>query len=209
MKVLIADDHSIVREGVKQVLESMPSVSWIDEAGEGFETLTKVKSCNYDFVVLDLSMPGISGMEILQRIKDLGLNQKVLVLSFHPQEQYARRAFNLGASGYLSKNCNFSEIKEAMMKISDGGRYISSCFAEKLAFGDDNSQDCLLHEKLSDREFQVMIMLAQGETVTAISKKLFVSDKTVSTYRSRILHKLNLDSNSALTGYALRNGLIE
>jgi len=154
-------------------------------------------------------MPGISGMEILQRIKDLSLNQKVLVLSFHPQEQYAQRAFNLGASGYLSKNCNFSEIREAMMKISGGGRYVSSCFAEKLAFGEDNETSHFPHEKLSDREFQVMIMLAEGRTVTSISKQLYVSDKTVSTYRARILSKMNLDSNSALTAYALRNNLIE
>jgi two-component system invasion response regulator UvrY len=209
MKVLIADDHSIVREGLKQYVKTLDEVSSIDEAVEGNEAWTKIKDGNYDLVILDVSMPGMSGLDVLQKIKEKKLQTRVLILSVHPQEQYAIHAFKMGASGYLSKDSAFEELTLAIKKIASGGRYVASAFAEKLAFNDYDSDIYKLHEKLSEREFQVMVMLAKGKSVTEIGKEIFISDKTVSTYRARILEKMGLKKNAELTMYAIKNNLIE
>lgn len=209
MKILIADDHAIVREGVKQIVRGLPEVALIDEAANGNEAMLKIKEVNYDLVILDLSMPGMSGFDILQKIQDKHLISKVLILSFHPQEQYAMRAFNLGASGYLSKDSAFEELAAAIRKIAAGGKYISAAIAEKVFFSDRLLVQQNLHDSLSDREFQVMILLAKGSSVTEIAKEVFISDKTVSTYRSRIMEKMGMKKNADLTLYAIRNGLIE
>ena len=209
MKILIADDHSIVREGLKQYVKTLDEVKLIDEAVDGNEAWTKIKDGSYDLVILDVSMPGLSGLEVLQKIKERNLQTRVLILSVHPQEQYAIHAFKMGASGYLSKDSAFEELTLAIKKIASGGRYIASAFAEKLAFNGFDSDTRKLHEKLSEREFQVMVMLAKGKSVTEISKEIFISDKTVSTYRTRILEKMGMKKNAELTMYAIKNNLIE
>ena len=191
MKILIADDHAIVREGVKQIVRTLPEVSQIDEACDGQEALTKMTKVEYDLVILDISMPEISGLDLLQRLKNRGNKARVLMLSFYPQEQYAVRAFKLGASGYLSKDSAFEELTMAIRKIAAGGKYVSAAFAEKLLFEEINPNLNTLHESLSEREFQVMIMLAKGISVTEIAAAIFLSDKTVATYRARIMEKCN------------------
>jgi two-component system, NarL family, invasion response regulator UvrY len=208
MKVLIADDHSIVREGLKQYVKVLDEVKLIDEASEGNEAWTKIKDGGYDLVILDVSMPGMSGLDVLQKIKDRNLPTHVLILSVHPQEQYAYHAFKLGASGYLTKDSAAEELTLAIRNIISGGKYIASSFAEKLAFSGFEKSDIMPHEKLSEREFQVMVMLAKGKSVTEISKEIFISGKTVSTYRIRILVKMGLKKNAELTIYAIKNNLI-
>jgi len=209
MKILIADDHSIVREGLKQYVKTLDKVSLIDEAVDGNEAWTKIKDGDYDLVILDVSMPGMSGLDVLRNIKERNLKTRVLILSVHPQEQYAIHAFKMGASGYLSKDSAFEELTLAIKKIASGGRYVASAFAEKLAFNGYDSDTRKLHEKLSEREFQVMVMLAKGKSVTEIAKEIFISDKTVSTYRARILEKMGMKKNADLTLYAIKNNLIE
>ena len=209
MKILIADDHSIVREGLKQYVKTLDEVKLIDEAVDGNEAWAKIKDGSYDLVILDVSMPGMSGLDVLRNIKERNLQTRVLILSVHPQEQYAIHAFKLGASGYLSKDSAFEELTLAIKKIASGGRYIASAFAEKLAFNGYDSGTRTLHEKLSEREFQVMVMLAKGKSVTEIAKEIFISDKTVSTYRARILEKMGMKKNAELTMYAIKNNLIE
>lgn len=209
MKVLIADDHSIVREGLKQYIKTLDEVKLIDEAVDGNETWAKIKDGNYDLVILDVSMPGLSGLDVLQKIKEKNLKTPVLMLSVHPQEQYAIHAFKMGALGYISKDSAFEELTLAIKKIASGGRYIGNAFAEKLAFNGNDSEAHALHEKLSEREFQVMVMLARGKSVTEISKELYISDKTVSTYRTRILEKMRMKKNAEMTIYAIKNNLIE
>jgi len=209
MKILIADDHSIVREGLKQYVKTLDDVSLIDEAANGNEAWTKIKDGSFDLVILDVSMPGISGLDVLRNIKERKLQTRVLILSVHPQEQYAIHAFKMGASGYLSKDSAFEELTLAIRKIASGGRYIASAFAEKLAFNGFDSDTHKIHEKLSEREFQIMVMLAKGKSVTEISKEIFISGKTVSTYRGRILEKMGMKKNAELTMYAIKNNLIE
>lgn len=209
MKILIADDHSVVREGLKQLVKTLDEVKLIDEAIDGNEAWSKIKDKNYDLVILDVSMPGISGLEVLQKIKERNLKTPVLILSVYPQEQYAIHAFKMGALGYISKDSAFEELTLAIKKIVSGGRYVGSAFAEKFAFNVYDPDSLPLHEKLSDREFQVMIMLAKGKSVTEISKEIYISDKTVSTYRIRILEKMGMKKNAELTIYAIKNNLIE
>lgn len=209
MKILIADDHTVVRQGLKQILQSLNTVTTIEEAKDGHEALEKIKSEQFDFVILDISMPGLSGLDILQTLKNIGIKRNILILSVYPQEQYAIRALRMGASGYLSKESAFEELELAIRKISLGQKYISSVIAEKLAFNDVDQAGTPLHERLSEREFQVMCMLAQGISVTEIGKKLFISDKTVSTHRIRLLVKMGMKKNAELTLYAIKNRLIE
>lgn len=209
MKILIADDHAIVREGVKQIVRGLPEVTLIEEVSEGNEAFAKICSTAYDVVILDISMPGMSGLDVLQRMKDRNIQARVLMFSFYPQEQYAIRAFKLGASGYLSKDSAFDELATAIRKIAGGGRYVSAALAERLLFQDIDPAGRLPHEALSEREFQIMIQLAQGHSVTEIAHALFLSDKTISTYRARLLEKMGLRTNADLTMYALKNKLIE
>ncbi|HET9571403.1 MAG TPA: response regulator transcription factor [Bacteroidales bacterium] len=209
MKVLIADDHAIVREGVKQIVKTLPEVKLIEEVSDGIQAFAKICETNYDIVILDISMPGMTGLDVLQRMKDRDIKTKVLIFSFYPQEQYAIRAFKLGASGYLSKDSAFEELAMAIRKINAGGKYISVALAEKLIFQDAGMEGKLPHETLSEREFQIMIQLAKGRSVTDIAHTLFISDKTVSTYKMRVLEKMNMKTNADLTMYAIKNNLIE
>jgi two-component system, NarL family, invasion response regulator UvrY len=209
MKILIADDHAIVREGVKQIVKTLPEISLIDEVCDGNEAFSKICEIKYDLVILDISMPGMSGLDVLQRMKDKSLKTKVLIFSLYPQEQYAIRAFKLGASGYLSKDSAYEELALAIRKIASGGRYVSAILAERILFHETELDGKLPHELLSEREFQVLIMLAKGKSVLEIANDIFISDKTVSTYRTRIMEKMHLKKNADLTMYALKNNLIE
>ncbi len=209
MTVLIADDHAIVREGLKQIIAKTDANSFIDEAENGLETFDKIEKNKYDLVIMDISMPGKSGLDILQSMKDKNLNARILVLSIHPQEQYAIRALKLGASGYLCKNSIYEELAIAINTILAGERYISQALTEKIIFDKKTGLSKSPHEKLSPREFQIMCMLAKGKSVKEIAAELFISDKTVSTHRMRLLEKMGLKNNAELINYAIRHELIE
>jgi two-component system, NarL family, invasion response regulator UvrY len=209
MKVLIADDHVIVREGIKKLLHNFAVNTLIDEAKNGVEALEKIKNTQYDLVILDISMPRISGLDVLQKLITLNINCRALMLSFHPQEQYAIRAFKLGASGYVSKGSGYEELKQAIQKVVDGGFYAPPELAEKILFGVNNTEKQFPHENLSEREFQVMLLLAKGNTVTTIADMLYLSVNTISTYRSRIKEKMGLKNNCDFTMYAYKHSLIE
>ena len=208
LRILIADDHSVVRKGLRQILLDEFPTAKIEEVPDAEELIKKVMSDKWDVVVSDLSMPGRSGLDALQQIKLSFPQLPVLILSIHPEEQYALRALKSGASGYLSKDTAPDELVKAVQKVLLGKKYISQSIAEKLA--DNFSSDSALHphESLSDREFDVMKLLANGKSVSEIAEMLSLSVTTVSTYRARVMVKMNLKSNSDLTKYALENKLI-
>jgi two-component system invasion response regulator UvrY len=208
IRILIADDHPIVREGYKKILSDTPDMIVADEAENGQEVLNYIRKKNYDLILLDISMPGRSGLEILKELKNEKPRLPVLILSIYPEEQYAVRAFRAGASGYLTKASAPNELISAIRKISQGGRYISSSLAEKLTYYLDEDAERPLHETLSDREYQVMLMIASGKTVSEIAVELFLSVKTISTYRSHILEKMKMKNNAEITLYAVRNKLV-
>ena len=208
IRILIADDHPIVREGYKKILSDTPDMIVADEAENGQEVLNYIRKKNYDLILLDISMPGRSGLEILKELKNERPRLPVLILSIYPEEQYAVRAFRAGASGYLTKASAPNELISAIRKISQGGRYISASLAEQLTYYLDADADKPLHETLSDREYQVMLMIASGKTVSEIAGELFLSVKTISTYRSHILEKMKMKNNAEITLYAVRNKLV-
>jgi DNA-binding NarL/FixJ family response regulator len=207
-KILIADDHAIVREGLKQIISETSDMTVADEAIDGHEVLNKALRNDYDVVVLDITMPGINGLDVLKQIKAQKPKLPILVLSVHPEEQYAVRILRAGASGYLTKESAPDELIAAIRKAYDGGKYVSSSLAEKLAFDLEVEREKPLHETLSDREYQVMINIAQGKKVKDIAEELFLSEKTISTYRSRILEKMGMEKNEELVRYAINNHLI-
>ena len=209
IKILIADDHPVVRKGLKEIIEKTPSMMVSDEASNGQETLEKVRKSDFDIVLLDISMPGRSGLEILKELKSEKPELSVLILSMHPEEQYAVRVLKAGASGYLTKESAPDELIAAIKKASIGRKYVSSSLAEKLALYLEIDDERPLHETLSDREYEVMCMIASGKTITEIARELFLSIKTISTYRSRILEKMGMKSNAELTHYALKHELVE
>lgn len=208
LRILIADDHAIVRYGLKQIIADIPDSALIDEASNGAEVLKKTGKNTYDVVILDISMPGQSGLDILKVIKAEKPDLHVLMLSMHPEEQYAIRALRAGASGYLTKESAPEELVSAIRKVSQGRKYVTASLAEKLAFDLEAGAEKLPHEHLSDREFQVLCLIASGKTVKEISEEIFLSIKTVSTYRTRILEKMNMRTNAELTHYAIKNTLI-
>ncbi len=208
IRILVADDHTVVREGVRQILSGQDDMIVEDEAENGQETLEKVMNGSFDVVLLDISMPGRSGLEILEDIINLNPRLPVLILSMHPEEQYAVRALRAGASGYLTKASASDELIGAIRKVSRGGKYVTASLAEKLARELDNRTDKQRHEKLSNREYQVMLMLASGKSVSEIGDELCLSVKTVSTYRSRIMEKMGLKKNAELTFYAMKHNLL-
>ena len=209
MRVLIADDHAVFRRGLKETIaEAFPKVTF-GEANSASEVLDGVRLHNWDIVILDISMPGRSGLDILDDLKRLRPALPILLLSMHPEEQYARRALKAGASGYLTKESVPEELKLAVRKIAGGGRYVSATLAEKLAHDLRRGADLPVHELLSDREFQVLRMIASGKTVTGIADEMGVSVKTVSTYRWRILEKTGLKTTAELIRYALQSQLVD
>ncbi len=207
VRVLIADDHAIVRKGLQQIVkEQAPSIE-VDEAVDGAEVLEKVHAGKCDVLVLDLSMPGRSGLDILHEVRHLRPELPVLILSMHPEEQYAVRVLKAGAAGYLTKEAALDELVGAIQRVSGGGRYISQALAEKLALGLTGQLDKLPHETLSDREYTVLLRIGAGKSVGEIAEELSLSVKTISTYRARILEKLDLKSNADLIRYVIDHEL--
>ncbi|MBC8485215.1 MAG: response regulator transcription factor [Bacteroidetes bacterium] len=210
IKVLIADDHSVVRSGIKQILSDESDMQVAGEACNSQEVIEMVSKEQYDVLVLDITMPGKSGLEVLTDVKKIRSDIPILILSMHPEEQFAVRALRSGASGYLTKESAPEELVVAIRKINGGGKYVSGSLAEVLAFDleDRGKGRVIPHENLSDREFQVLCLIASGKSVKEMAKELFLSVKTISTYRTRILEKMKMKSNSELTYYAIQNKLI-
>jgi DNA-binding NarL/FixJ family response regulator len=207
IKVFFAEDHTIVREGLKQILADTKDIIVAGEAADGEEALARIREEDYDVVVMDISMPGKSGLEVLKELKEIKPGLPVLILSMYPEDVYAVRSFRHGASGYLSKESAPTELIGAIRKVSAGSRYVSAALAEKLVvnLGDETGKP--LHAKLSEREYQILCLIASGKTGKEIAAELSLSAKTVSTYRTRILEKMDLKNNAELTHYAIQNGL--
>ena len=206
-KILVADDHPIVRQGLKQILSDYPDLTIADEAGTGQDVLAKVGKKDFDIVLLDISMPGRNGLDILKELKTKKPKLPVLVLSIHPEDQYAVRVLKLGAAGYLTKESLPEELVAAIRKVARGRKYVSNSLAEKLAADLEINAEKSPHENLSDREYQVMSMIASGKRLKDVAEELSLSIKTISTYRSRIMEKMNMRNNAELIRYALQNGL--
>ena len=209
IKLLIADDHPIVREGLKQIIRNAPDIIISGEANDGIEAFSKIKKENYDVILLDISMPRKNGIEILNEIKKEKIKSRILILSIHPEEQYAIRALKAGAYGYLTKDSVPNELISAIRKVSMGEKYINLSLAEKLVDNLRVGLDKTPHEALSNREYQVMLMLASGKSMQEIAKELFLSVKTVSTYKTRILKKMKMKNTFEIIYYAIKNKLIE
>jgi len=209
MHILIADDHAVVRRGLRDILaEALPGVRF-SEAGSGDEVLSHLAGGNVGLLVLDINMPGRSGLDVLRDVKQTYPRLHVIILSMQPEDQYAVRCLRAGAAAYINKDSATEELAQATKKILGGGRYVSPRLAEQLVAQLDESSDKPLHELLSDREHEVMRMIASGVSLTEIAGRLHVSVKTVSTYRSRVLEKMHMTSNAELTRYALTHQLIE
>lgn len=210
IRLVLADDHAIVREGLKRIVGEVPDLQVVGEAGDGTQVMQRVRELEFDVLVLDLSMPGRSGMELIKLVKAEKPRLRILVLSMHQETQYAVRAIKSGASGYLTKESAPAQLEQALRKIAAGGAYISAEVAEQLALGAmPGAAAAAPHEALSDREFQVMQKLAAGDSVTDIAATLNLSVKTVSTHKANLMAKLGLSNQTELVRYALKHGLIE
>lgn len=209
LRLLIADDHEVVRKGLAKVLEDTLRPIKVDEARTGPEAVSMAWKSEYDLVVLDIKLPGKNGLDVLKEIKQHRPKLPVMVFSMHPEEQFAIRAMRAGASGYLTKECAGDELILAIRKVLKGEKYVSGSLAQLLAGELDSDPEKLPHEMLSDREYQVMLMIASGKPVGAIAKELCLSVKTVSSYRTNILLKTRLKNNAELTHYAISNKLVD
>lgn len=209
IKIFIADDHAIVREGLKQILMDTPDMVVAGEAANGQELLEQVSKNYCDLVLLDIAMPGRGGLDILKQLKSERPELPVLMLSMYPEEQYAVRTLKAGACGYLTKESAPEELIAAIRKVFAGGKYVTSSLAEKLAFYVETDLERPVHELLSDREYQVMLMIASGKTVKEIADELSLSVKTISTNRSRALKKMGMKTNAEMTYYAIKQGLVD
>ena len=209
IRVLISDDHAILRRGLKEILMRELQDVVCGEAENAQQVLDQVQHEHWDLVILDVTMPGPSGVDVLRDLKRLQPRLPVLVLSMHPEDQYGKRVLKAGASGYMNKDVAPEELIKAIRKVLAGGRYVSPALAEKLAveLGEESGRP--VHESLSDREFEVLRMIASGKTVSEIAEQLHLSVTTISTYRARILEKMNLTTTAELMRYALRNHLVE
>ena len=209
VRIVLADDHAIVREGLKRIVGDVQDFQVIGEAADGTEVMKAVRELDFDVLVLDLSMPGRSGMELIKLVKAEKPKLRILVLSMHQEMQYAVRAIKSGASGYLTKETAPAQLEQAIRKISTGGAFISAEVAEQLALGAMPGGERLPHQSLSDREFEVFRMLVAGEGVTEIAAKLNLSVKTVSTHKANLMQKLGLSNQTELVRYAIKNGLAD
>jgi len=208
VKILIADDHPVVRQGIKQILAETRDLVVADEAASGQEVMKKLMKNDYDVILLDISMPERNGLDILRELKNKKPKQAVLILSIYPEDQYAVRVLKLGAAGYLTKESVPEELISAIRKVAQGRKYISATLAEKLAIDLEINAEKPLHENLSDREYQVLCMLASGKRLKDIGDDLNLSIKTISTYRTRILEKMKMGNNAEIIRYALQNNLV-
>ena len=209
IKVFIVDDHEIIREGLKKILKEESDFVVVAEAQDGIEALEKIQHTDCDIMLLDMNMPGRSGIDLLSDLKIVKPQLHILVLSIHPEDKFALRTLKAGASGYLCKDTALDELVIAIRKIHTKGRYLSTTLAEQLAFDVVPDKDQLPHESLSNRELEIMFLLAEGKKVKAIAKELTLSVSTVFTYRVRIFEKLKLKNDVELTHYAINNKLIE
>lgn len=209
IRILIVDDHAILRAGLKQILAASSDVNVSDEAADGHQALAKLAVSHYDVVLLDLSMPGLGGIDLIKRIRQDHRDVRILVLSMHKEDQFAIRALRAGAAGYLTKESAPELLVSAIHKIATGGRFITPELAEKLAHELDESAPKPLHEQLSDREYQVLRMLTAGKSVNEVARELSLSAKTVSTHKLRIMQKLRIDSNADLVRYCIDHRLFD
>ena len=209
IKVVVVDDHAVVREGLKRIIAESPGMAVTGEASDGHEALSVVRKDPCDVVVLDISMPNKNGLDVLKQLHIDSPRLPVLVLSMHSEDQYAIRVLRAGAAGYLTKESAPGKLVQAIRKVVRGGRYVSPTLAEKLVFDLDTDLNKAAHEILSDREYQVLCLIASGKTVGEIAEELALSVKTISTYRVRILEKLRMKNNAELTRYAIKNGLVD
>ena len=208
MKILITDDHTVVRQGLKLILADRFKKSVFGEARNAHEALTRASKEKWDVMILDITMPGRSGLEVLREIKRMRPKLPVLVLSMHPEDQFAVRLLKAGAAGYLTKESAGDELVGAIEKVVAGGRYISPALAERMASYLDIDVQKPPHERLSDREFLILRMIGSGQTVSQIAKELSLSVKTISTYRARLLEKMDMKTNAEVTHYAIQNELV-
>lgn len=207
-RVLIADDHALVRDGLRHILEGASGFEVVGEANDSSSTVALIRERAADVLVLDLSMPGRNGVELIKQIKEEKPTLRILVLTMHAEQQYAVRAFKAGASGYLTKESASAELVAAVTKVAAGGVYVSLAMAERFAQSLNEPTDLLPHQRLSDREFDVLKRIATGQTITEIAAELCVSAKTVSTYKTRILEKMQMPHDAALVRYAMRHKLV-
>lgn len=208
IRILVADDHAVVREGLKQILAGVPDMMVAGEASDGRQALDQAREGDYDLLLLDIAMPIMNGLDVLKQLKAEKSVLPILMLSMYPEEQYAIRTLKAGASGYLAKASAPEELIAAIRKVCQGGKYVTSSLAEKLAAYLYSDRERLVHELLSDREYQVVLMIAAGKTVSEIANELSLSVKTISTNRSRALAKMGMKTNAELTHYAISNGLV-
>jgi len=209
IRILIADDHAIIRHGLKQIVEESGEMRVVAEAGSGIEALRKIRDAECDVVLLDISMPDISGIDVLKQIHAERPQLPVLILSIYPEDQYATRLIKAGAAGYMTKESAPSEVVKALLCVAGGKKYIRPSVAEMLAEEIGSAEDRLPHQTLSDREYQIFLLLASAKTVSEIADTLALSVKTVSTYRTRILEKMHLSNNAELMRYAIDNQLTQ
>jgi len=209
IRVLVADDHALVRAGLKQILGATGEIEVVGEACNGQEVMAEARRIPFDIVLLDIGMPGRSGLDVLKQLRVEHPDVAVLMLTMYPEEQYAVRALRAGAAGSLTKDAGPEELVTAVRKVAAGGRYVSMRTAESLAFEVQGRFRQAAHEALSDRELQVLCMIARGKTVKEVADELALSPKTVSTYRARVLGKLNLRNNSEIAYYAVKEGLVD
>ena len=209
MRILIVDDHAVVRQGIKQIITDIDSPVEVGEAGNGSDAIRMLRDGEWDMVLLDINLPGKNGIEVLKQIKGEWKKLPVLMLSMYSEDQYAMRAIRGGAAGYMTKETAPDELLNAINRVTRGGRYISAEVAEKLVFEQDDAGDELPHHELSDREYEVLRLIASGHTVSEIAEQLTLSVKTISTYRSRILEKMKMKHNAELTHYAIKHELVE
>jgi DNA-binding NarL/FixJ family response regulator len=209
INVVVVDDHAVVREGLKRIIAESGGMNVSGEAADGYEAMQVIKREPCDVVLLDITMPNKSGLDVLKELHAESPRLPVLVLSMHPEDQYAVRVLRAGAAGYVTKESAPAKLVQAIRKVVRGGKYVSASLAEKLVYDLGSETDKAPHEILSDREYQVLCMIASGKTVTQIAEELTLSVKTISTYRVRILEKLKMNNNAEITRYAIKEGLVD
>lgn len=209
IRIVIADDHAVVREGLKRIISSAHDMSVVGEAANGAEVIQQVRDSDFDVLVLDLSMPGRSGMELIKLVRCEKPRLRILVLSMHEELQYAVRSIKSGASGYLTKESAPTQLMQVLRKVAAGGAFISNEVAEQLALGSMLGSSCAAHERLTDREFEVFRLIATGMTVTDIAGRLNLSAKTISTHKANLMQKMSLQNQSELIRYAIKYGVTE